>query len=214
MKGCLLAPFRLLGCLVLVLLLAGAWFYRDRLGEWGRQLWRRAQHQSTAVSETGRPSAAALERGRKKLALLGAGRDSVRLLPDEVASLLSDAFLPYARGTFDSITVQLAERRVTVHAMANTARLPAGLLGPMGMALRDREPVSAEGPLMVTVPGRGAWRIERLSFRDFPLPSEMGPKLMDRVTGDSTPAVPVRLPAGARAVTVHADGVVFYARSS
>lgn len=211
MKGCLLAPFRLFGCLTLILVLLAGWLYRDRLDDWGRHLWQRARSQPAAVAQTGTPGPKARAEARRKLSLLKSGRDSVTLSPDETASLLSDILGPYMRGTFDSITVRLSEARVQVRAVATTARLPSGLLGPLGVALRDREPVTAEGTLSVTAPGRGAWRIDALSFRDFPLPSEVVPRVMEKVTGDSSRAVPLALPSRARSVVVHGDGVTFYA---
>jgi hypothetical protein len=210
MKGCLLAPFRLFGCLTLILILLAGWLYRDRLGDWGRELLRKARHQPAAVMETGTPSPGALTEGRRKLAKLGSSRDSVTLSADEAASLLSDVLGPYMRGTFDSIRVRLAEGTVEVRAMANTARLPSGLLGPLGMAVGDHEPMSASGPLTIAAPGRGAWHIESLSFRSFPLPSEVVPRMMEKVTGDTSRAVPVPLPRGVRSVVVHGDGVTFY----
>jgi hypothetical protein len=78
------------------------------------------------------------------------------------------------------------------------------------MAVGDYEPMSARGPLAVAAPGRGAWRIEALSFRSFPLPSEVVPRMMEKVTGDTSRAVPVPLPRQVRAVAVHGDGVTFY----
>lgn len=213
MKGCLLAPFRLMGCLTLVILLLGGWLYRDQLGDWGRQLMRRLRHQPAIVSTTGAPSPRALASGRQKLASLRPGRDSVVFGPDEVASLISDAVGPYTRGTFDSMTVELSEGRIGVRALARTDRLPAGLLGPMSMAVRDWEPIQADGKLLVVAPSRGAWQIDRLSFRDFPLPTEMVPKLMEKVTGNATRDVPVTLPPAVTQVAVHADGVVFYGKA-
>jgi hypothetical protein len=213
MKGCLLAPFRLFGCLTLVLILLAAWLYRDRLDDWGRQLWHRASNTPAAVTQTGTPGPRALAEGRRKLALLRAGADSVTLSPDETASLLEGALGPYMRGTFDSIRIQLHEGAVQVNARANTGRLPSGLLGPLGLALRDHEPVTAEGTLSVVSPGRGAWHLTTLSFRDFPLPSEVLPKVMLKATGDSTRAVPLPLPCEARSVAVHGNGVTFYTRA-
>jgi hypothetical protein len=210
MKGCLLAPFRLFGCLTLIVILLAGWLYRDRLGEWGRELLRKARNEPAAVTEVGTPSPAALTQGRRKLSALKSGRDSVTLSADEAASLLSDVLGPYMRGTFDSIRVRLSEGNVEVRARANTARLPSGLLGPLGMAVSDYEPMSASGPLDVAQPGRGAWRIQALSFRSFPLPSEVVPRMLEKVTGDTSRAVPVPLPRQVRAVAVHGDGVTFY----
>jgi hypothetical protein len=210
MKGCLLAPFRLFGCLTLILLGLAAWLYRDRLDDWGRQLWNRATHKPAAmVAADGTPTADALASANRKLARLRDRHEAVTLTADETASLLSASLGPYMRGTFDSITVRLVPGRIQVRALANTARLPSGLLGPLGIALRDHERVTAEGPLSVAAPGRGAWRIDALSFRDFPLPSEVLPKLMEKVTGDSSRAVPVPIPPQARTVKVSPDGVTF-----
>jgi hypothetical protein len=210
MKGCLLAPFRLFGCLTLILILLAGWLYRDRLGGWGRELLRKARNEPAVVTETGTPSPKALAEGRRKLAQLGRGRDSVTLSADEAASLLGDVLGPYMRGTFDSIRVRLGEGTIEVLAVANTARLPSGLLGPLGMAVGDHEPLSASGPLTVAAPGRGAWGIRSLSFRSFPLPSEVVPRMMEKVTGDTSRAVPVPLPRAVRSVTVHGSGVTFY----
>lgn len=210
MKGCLLAPFRVLGCLTLILILLAGWLYRDRLGDWGKELLRKARHEPAAVAEVGTPSPGALKEGRRKLSTLRSGSDSVTLSADEAASLLSDVLGPYMRGTFDSIRVRLGEGSIEVRAKANTARLPSGLLGPLGMAVGEYEPMSASGPLTIAAPGRGAWRIEALSFRSFPLPSEVVPRMMERVTGDTSRAVPVPLPSQIRSVAVHGDGVTFY----
>ena len=210
MKGCLLAPFRLFGCLTLILILLAGWLYRDRLGGWGRELLRKARNEPAVVTETGTPSPKALAEGQRKLAQLGRGRDSVTLSADEAASLLGDVLGPYMRGTFDSIRVRLGEGTIEVLAVANTARLPSGLLGPLGMAVGDHEPLSASGPLTVAAPGRGAWGIRSLSFRSFPLPSEVVPRMMEKVTGDTSRAVPVPLPRAVRSVTVHGSGVTFY----
>jgi hypothetical protein len=210
MKGCLLAPFRLFGCLTLILLLLACWLYRDRLDDWGRQLWSRATHKPAvgAVAD-GAPSAGALASAHRKLAQLRAKHEPVTLTADETASLLGASLGPYMRGTFDSITVRLVPGRIQVRARATTARLPSGLLGPLGLALRDHERVTAEGALSVVAPGRGAWHIDALSFRDFPLPSEILPKLMERVTGDTSRAVPVPLPDQVRTVAVSPEGVTF-----
>jgi hypothetical protein len=70
--------------------------------------------------------------------------------------------------------------------------------------------MSASGPFTVAAPGRGAWHIEALSFRSFPLPSEVVPRMMGKVTGDTTRAVPVSLPRTVQSVAVHGDGVTFY----
>ena len=57
--GCLTAPFKLLGCLVLVAALGLGWLYRDRLEHEARRVIDRVRH--VAPSAAGRPGVSALE---------------------------------------------------------------------------------------------------------------------------------------------------------
>src|SRR6185436_56135 len=57
--GCLTAPFRLIGCLDLILLLAGGWLYRDRLVREGRRLLSGSEAVSDSIA-VGRPGRQAL----------------------------------------------------------------------------------------------------------------------------------------------------------
>ena len=56
MMGCLAAPFRALGCLVLIAALALGWLYRDRLMDEGHRLLDRI---STPAASSGPASEAA-----------------------------------------------------------------------------------------------------------------------------------------------------------
>src|SRR5512140_2777019 len=158
--GCLTFPFRLLGLLLVVALLVAGWFYRDRLLEWGRgTLGTRPPS-----TEAGTPSPAALSRARRSLARLGQpGVDSVVLGPDETASLLRDAVGPAVAGQIDSLRVQLGEGRLGFGASLRTARLPRELLGPLAIAVRSREPISAGGAVRMLRPGSAEWVIDRLT---------------------------------------------------
>ena len=61
--GCLLAPFRALGCLVIVAGVAAGWLYRDRvLEEFLRLTGRRAN----ATAAVGRPGTRALATARAR----------------------------------------------------------------------------------------------------------------------------------------------------
>lgn len=195
MIGCLTAPFKLLFVVLLVLALVAAWLYRDRLRDWGDELYRRVTNQPAVVVELGRPSAEALARAEDKVRGLSS-RDSVVLDADEVASLMQAGFEPYARGTLDSMTVRLGDGTVTVAALVRTARIPSGVLGPFGSALREREPITAAGTLAMAGPGSAAWTVDRIAFRDIPLPRDAVPMLLERIAGDSTRALPVRMPRG------------------
>jgi len=83
--GCLSAPFKLLGGLGLIVLLAIGWLYRDRLAkEFHRLLGTGLTPGETVTS--GRPGSRALLSARSKIDSLNGWRaDSVILTPSEVA---------------------------------------------------------------------------------------------------------------------------------
>lgn len=210
--GCLTFPFRVLGFLLLLLLLIGGWLYRDQLLEWGRGATG-ARPPATAV---GTPSAAGLARARSAVQQLQRGRaDSVVLDPDASASLMAEALGPVVAGQLDSLRVRLSDGRVGVDASLRTARLPRELLGPLTIAVRSREPVSAAGVVRMTGSGRAEWEIDRGSIRDIPLPREAMPRLLSRAFGDSARrAVPLTLPGGVEDIRVRSDGVTLYRRAA
>ena len=211
MIGCLTAPFRLLGVALLVVLLLLGWLYRDRLGSMAEAAWREGTGKPSVSAETGTPSAEALASADRKVASLARGADSVVLTAAEAASLFRRGLEPYARDIFDSMSVRLDENRIGVSATIRTERLPAGVLGPFASAVREREPISADGPLRVVEPGRGEWEVRRLQFRDIPLPRDAVPRLLGRAMGDTgRRAVPLVMPDGVARVRVRPDGVTLY----
>jgi hypothetical protein len=206
--GCITAPFKLLVLLVLVGAAVGAWLYRD-------EVLRRVRGSVQApakLAEVGRPSDRALRAARAKVASLGPSvADSVVLTPSETASLLRDGLRPEVRSQLDSIEVRLGEDEVDVRALLSTARLPKELVGPVAMALRDREHVTAAGPLQVVGAGRGEWAVRRFAVRDFPLPRDAVPRVISRALGDSSrQAIPVQIPRAVRSVRVRPGGVTLY----
>ena len=216
--GCLTLPFRMLGCLVLIVLVLLGWVYRDELTDAGRRLYDRARGKPAVMSEApGRPSADQLRSAERKVASLTAGRaDSVVLTADEAASLVRNGLDADVRTQLDSIGVRLLDGRVGVSALIRTARLPKELIGPVAMALKEREPIDAEGPLVVAAPGRAEWEIDRFRFRDFPIPRNAVPKLLGRAMGDTAAAraVPVLIPRSVTALRIRPDGLTLYGARS
>lgn len=210
--GCLTFPFRVLGFLLLLLLLLAGWLYRDRLLEWGRSVTG-ARPPAAAV---GIPSTAALARARSALQRLQRGRaDSVVLDADASASLMAQAMGPLVADQLDSLRVSLGNGRLGVNASLRTARLPRELLGPLAIAVRSREPVSAAGAVRMIAPGRAEWEIDRASIRDIPLPREAMPRLLGRALGDTARrALPLMLPAGVQDLRIRPDGVTLYGREA
>jgi len=204
--GCLLAPVRLIGCLGLLVLLAAGWLYRDRIADAAKRI----TSGGGAAAPAGRPGARALREARAKLDSLARARvDSVILTPAETASLVGEGLDPAVRGQLDSMEVRLLDGKVEIAARLSTARLPRELLGPLALVAHDREPVSAAGPITVSAPGRGSWRIERLSVRGVPVPRDALDEVFRRAMGrDAGRSVPVRLPSSVREIRIRPTGAV------
>ena len=205
--GCLAAPFKLLGGLALVLALAVGWLYRDRLGNELRRVFNFSAA-NEAPTAAGRPGSRALTSARSKIDSLNGWRaDSVVLSPAEVASLIGAGLTPSLRRQLDSLQVELEDGSVSVNAKLATARLPRELTGPLALALRDREPVQAAGPLVVTGPGKAEWTVRSFRIREFPIPRDAVPKLMARAFGDTARrAIPVRIPEGIGEIRIRPSG--------
>ncbi|HEY7612913.1 MAG TPA: hypothetical protein VH764_07955 [Gemmatimonadales bacterium] len=208
--GCLTAPFKLLGCLVLLVALAAAWFYRDRLEYEARQLIERVRGEVPAPE--GRPGVSALESANAKVDSLNGWRaDSVVLTPSEFASLVGNGMDRQLRGQLDSLRIELLEGEVRVRARLRTAALSPDLIGPFAGALGATEPVDAAGPLRITRPGAGEWRVRTFRIGDFPVPDEMVPRLVGQALGDpDRTSVPVKVPEGVREIRVRPGSAILY----
>jgi hypothetical protein len=203
--GCLSAPFKLLGGLGVVLLLAIGWMYRDRLAGELRGLLGSGAEETGSL---GRPGTNALLSARAKIDSLNGWRaDSVILTASEVASMIGVGMDPSVRSQLDSLQVQLLDGSIGVSARLSTARLPRELTGPLAMALRDKERVEAAGPLEVVEPRRAEWEIRSFKIREFPIPRDAVPKLVSKALGDSSRStVPIRIPAGIREIRIRPSG--------
>ena len=209
--GCLSVPFKLLGGVALIVALAIGWLYRDRLAtELHRLLDSRAA--GDPPTATGRPGSRALVSAQSKIdSLNGWGADSVVLTPSEVASLIGAGLNPSLRRQLDSLQVELLDGSVAVNAKLATARLPRELTGPLTVALREREPVQAAGPIQVVGQGKAEWAVQSFRIRDFPIPRDAVPRLVAKAFGDSTRrAVPVRIPPGVREIRIRPSGATLF----
>lgn len=222
--GCLTAPFKLIGCLGLLILLGLGWLYRDRLEGEARRLIERARDVVPSASETaststaatpsatGRPGVMALKTARAKVDSLNGWRaDSVVLTPSEFASLVGTGMDGQLRRQLDSLRVELLDGEIRVSARLRTEGLPPEVLGPLAGALGPREPVDAAGPLRVTRPGIGEWRVRSFRIGDIAVPDEMVPRLLGEALGDRRQtAVPVEVPEGVRAIRILPGGAILY----
>jgi hypothetical protein len=210
MMGCLSAPFKLLGCLGLIVALGVGYIYRDRLELEGRRLIERIQ--GDVPPSSGRPGVSSLQSAKAKVDSLNGWRaDSVVLTASEFASLVGSGMDRELRSQLDSLRVELLDGEIQVSARLRTDRLPREVLGPLRGALRPTEPVRAAGPVRVTRPGAGEWSVRSFQIGDFPVPDEMVPDLVGYALGDpKRKTVPVKVPAGIRAIRVRPDGATLY----
>jgi hypothetical protein len=214
--GCLTAPFRLLGCLGVLVALVVGWLYRDRLLREGRGVLGRIESAKPLAGSTtnarGRPGTRALASAEAKIdSLNGWGADSVVLTASEVASLMGQGLSPDFRKELDSLQVELLEGEVRVRARLRTARLPKEILGPLARALEPNEPVEATGPLRVIAPGSGDWVVRSFEIRDFPVPASAVKRLVAGALRDPTrETVPWKVPPGVREVRVRPTGATLY----
>jgi len=205
--GCLSAPFKLLGALGLIVLLAIGWLYRDRLANEVHRLLGTGLIPGETVT-SGRPGSRALLSARSKIDSLNGWRaDSVILTPSEVASMIGVGLDPSVRSQLDSLEVQLLDGSIGVSALLSTARLPRELTGPLAVALRPKERIEAAGPLRVIEPRQAEWAVQSFRIRNFPIPRDAVPKLVSRALGDSSRStVPIRIPAGIREIRIRPSG--------
>jgi len=208
--GCLTAPFKMLGCLVLIVLLALGYLYRDRLEQEVRRVIDRIQ--GIVPSSSGRPGVSSLESATAKVDSLNGWRaDSVVLTASEFASLVGNGMDRELRAQLDSLKVELLDGEIQVSARLRTRNLPPDVLGPLTAALEPTEPVQASGPVRVTRPGAGEWQVRTFRIRDFPVPDAMIPGLVGRALGDpARQAVPVKVPRGIRAIRVRPGAATLY----
>ena len=184
MFGCI----RNLGCLVLLALLAaGAWFYRDRL--FGKRDTRSADTTSASpVWEPLTPERA--ERGRAGVASLSGptGRVFVNLSAAEVASFVFITLSRQLPPSADSIEAAAIGDRLYVRASVKLSDLGgASALGPLGGMLNDRERMMFGGNFEIVRPGLSQFRIRELKLRDLGIPPRMIPTIVRKIGKGTRP---------------------------
>lgn len=208
MTGCLTFPLKVAATLVLLMLLAAGWFYREEFMRFGRtQLGMEA-----VPSRVGLPEAGGAERGRARMDSLVRTRvDSVVLTPVEMASLIEAELRRLASGAPDSITVELGDREVTVRGQVSTEPIPATIRDILGGALGAREEVELTGTLGLQRAGVGELEVRRVRVRGFPVPREMVDRLIGRyVPRTEGPMVLFDVPAEITGIRVTPQGVILY----
>lgn len=217
MLGCL----RRLGCLVVLLLVAGAaWLFRD---EWYPRLFGTpAPAESVVEGGWNTVTPAAAEEGKSRIAVLStpsarSARDSVVLSPSEAVAVVLDTLLNQLPGSNHETEATVIGDRLYVRANVALAELGRDLLGPLGGMVGARETVLLGGTMSMLGPGVAQFRVAEVKVRDFALPTRLLPKVMQelrrgapRPEGISDDAISFQLPEGVREVKIHDGRVVLY----
>src|SRR5882762_9978485 len=176
MNGCLKGAFKL-GCAVLVLgVLACAWWFREPIiHTFASWFGRSTALPPVADTAVGAPTPSATASGQAKVGNLrtNAGPDSVVLTPNEVASLIGAGIDWNVRKMYDSLRVELQEGKLVLHARLDTRALPPGTLGPFAGMFGPREPLRMAGSLAVERPGLARYSIKEISLRGIEIPGPM-----------------------------------------
>lgn len=216
MNGCLKGAFKL-GCAVLIIgVLACAWWFREPLMSMGARWFGRSQAlPPVADTAVGAPTPKATASGQAKVGNLRTttGPDSVVLTPNEIASMIGAGIDWNVRKMYDSLRVELQEGKLVLHARLDTRALPPGTLGPFAGMFGAHEPLRMAGTLSIDRPGTALYDISEISLRGIEIPSPVVHSIAKQMAGASpSGAVPLKVDPAVSDVKVHPTGVVLYKR--
>lgn len=207
--GCLTWPFKLLAAVLVLVLVVGAWLYRDRIGA---AVHHAIGSHAAAEPMVGRPGQRALHQAEARVDSLRRGRaDSVVLSANEMASLVGSGLDPAVRSQIDSLQLILGDARVAVAGVLDTRTIPRNLLGPLGSMIHSRERFEAGGPIRMVRAGVAEWQVDQLTIGAFPFPRDVVPRLVQRaIGGNGSSAIPFSIPPGISGLRVRPSGVTLY----
>lgn len=199
---------KVLGLLLLIIVLALGWFYRDEL----RSVWHSLRRPvDVAVSSELADSAAA----RLDMALKGHRPARVALTQPELQSLLKYRWKSFLPDYVARPDVQLNEGRIRLQAAVPTARFRRlRELQDVLSFLPDTAELAATGQFIPLAPGRVALEVSEITAARIPVPQRLVPVILDNLGRRPEPglapnAVGLALPRGATAVFVSGDSLVF-----
>ena len=205
MGGCLR---RILTLALLLVLLAAAWLYRDRL----REAWHAFRGTQPEVLL---PTPELAERAAARLDSLERGQlDRIALSEVELQSLLQYRVAGLLPAFVDRPTVELEGDRLRLRGHVPVDKLPSvGELGDASAFLPDTSELTITGKLLPLEGGRVAIAVDEVTAARIPLPRRLFPGALRRLGRTDEPGLPgdavaVRLPFGASAAYVRNDSLV------
>ena len=215
-----------IGCLVLlVLLAAGAWIFRDR---WLPMVNGGSRGADTSAVVTAREGTwqpitpQGGERARRALASLQQpnGPASVTIGVPDLAAYVYQELARQLPPSADSVESMAQGDRLNVRASIRLQELGGrDALGPLAAMLGDRERLQIGGNLRVVRPGLGELVVREIRVGQLPIPQGLIPRILsrtsrrDRPAGVSESGIPLRLPEYIGDLRV-AGGVVTVTRAA
>ncbi len=212
--GCI----RNLGCLVVLLIvLAVGWLYRDRWMPRDRE--ERTTTATAGAAEWEPLTAAGATRTRGAIEKLErrSGPVFVSLEPEDVAAYILEETSAQLVPSAENVTASVAGDRLYVRATVKPSEVGgARVLGPQARILGEQEVIQFGGVVEVVRPGLAQYRVREVKIRDFSLPSGLIPKIIRDLRPDSVPAdiaadaVPVEIPAHVGDIRISDGKVILY----
>jgi hypothetical protein len=203
---------RIVTVVVLLLLLAGAWLFRDRI----RMAWQDVRGRETVPAA---PSAELADSAEAKLeAMRDGGAASISLSAAELESLLLYRYRGVLPAFLDSPQVEIADDQLRLRARVPVDKLPrVSGLAEAAAFLPDTTDLTVSGRLLPLGTGRVAFGIDDVSAARFPLPDRLIAGALERIGRRDEPGLPpdaiaLALPPGVATAYIRRDSLVLLAR--
>lgn len=193
---------------VLVVLLGGAWLFRDRL-------LTMLPGFGPAAEDGEQPTLALAEAAGEKLDALRTGAESrTALSAIELESLLLFRYRGVLPGFMDSTQIDLVQDQLQLRARVPVDKLPTVEgLAEAAAFLPDTAELTVTGRLLPLESGRVAFAVDQVSAARFPLPSRLVPGALSRLGRVDEPGLPpdamaLPLPSGVTSAYIRRDSLV------
>jgi hypothetical protein len=210
--------------LIMLAIVAAAWFYREPLLQLGHAVadrWTELRRTDPAARVVDPASAELAAVAQAKLDDVKGGlADRAAFSSAELQSLLEYRYRGLLPAFVDSPRVELVGDQVRLRVRVPVSRIPrAGELGEIADLLPDTTELDVRGRLLPAEDGSIAFAVDGVSAHRIPLPRRLVPMVLDvlgRRPGSGLPedAISIPLPAGATGAYVRADSLILLTRSA
>jgi hypothetical protein len=188
MKGC----FRRVGCLILIIALAGLWYWYARVRPTSSATSTTSTATGATITNTGwQPlSQADADRGRVAVESLGqrSGPVFANLSPAEAASYIFLVVAKQLPPSARNVEASISGDRLNVRSEVDMKDFGgAGQLGTLGMLLGSRDSVFLGGTIHMLKPGLGEFLVQQAKIGKLDVPQGLIPKLIAQMKKKGKP---------------------------